>query len=575
MASKIRVLSDQTIDQIAAGEVVENPASVVKELVENAIDAEATSVKIVIHGGGHYRIAVSDNGSGLSYDDCVLAFERHATSKIASVADLTRLLSMGFRGEALASIAACSKVELTTCERGATLGTQVVVEGGKIKKLKECCRKEGTTIEVSALFYNIPARKAFQKGKGPSTSEIVKMVTRLALAHSTVQFELVSHDEVLLKSEGDPHRVISQMLGDLFAQEMRTINSEEDGWRLEGVVSTPINTRKTRTGQYFFLNRRPIHSPFLSKIIQEAYGTRLSTREYPLAVLWMTLPPHEIDINVHPQKSEVRFANEEAIGAFIRKGINSALGQFHQNLESPRLERPHLERPPLLSKPTFETYTPPLPRLAVCQEPTIHYEVQLTTTIRKEHEMTLLSHFSPFALIRCEEGSPLFEKIEGESCLIFVHLEGVQKRLFFDDCVMRLQKNEVMPTQQLLFPETIEFTRDEISEVEEKFPLLKKMGMVLRLFGPNTVMVESLSEHIPVDRVREIIEQATPNADTTSLAQILLSSFRPEKQLGEREILSLVKRVMQSSDPMHTPNGKRMMKVLTSQQVGEWIASKS
>ena len=577
MESKIRVLTDKTIDQIAAGEVIENPASVVKELVENSIDAKATSLKIEIYGGGHYQIRVIDNGIGLTADDAYLAFERHATSKIGQVGDLMTLSSMGFRGEALASIASCSKVEMITRKESLDVGIKIVVHGSKMFKHEPCARKKGTTIDVSALFYNIPARKAFQKSKAQSTNEVVKMVTKLALAHPTIAIELISHDQVLLKTSGDPDLVVKEVLSKEFANEIRCVKTTLNDCTLTGVISTPLNTRKNRTGQYIFINGRPIVSPLIAKCVQEAYGTRLSTREYPLFVLWFEVPPYLIDVNVHPQKSEVRFRNEEMIQHLIADGIANVFGKI-ESFEMPEFEassqssRSYTNGSQANREQTSSLQTS-YPR--AFSEPTISYEVSLNTTLDKKPEITTLATFTHFAIIRFEKGCPLFKGEEGEEKLAFVDLQSAQKRIYFDEILTTLESEKEIAKQQMLFTETLEFSPDESIEVKEKLPLLNKMGIGIREFGEHTFIVESLSDHIPMQKVRDIVHETSKKMSNETLGKNLLSSYPKRSSFSQSEVTLIINKLIKSSDPSHTPSGNRIMKLFTTDQFGDWIAKHS
>ncbi len=568
MGCKIRVLTDKTINQIAAGEVIEDPSSVVKELVENAIDARATSIKIEIMGGGHFQIRVIDNGSGMSRDDAFLAFERHATSKLVDVTDLQKIVSMGFRGEALASIAACSKVELISCEEGAQVGTKVVIHGSKMFKQESISRSHGTTIEVSSLFYNIPARKAFQKSTGQSTNDMTKMVTRLALAHPDIALELISHGESLLKTTGDVDHVIEQVLGVNFSSQMRKLQYEMNDCKISGVISTPENTRRNRTGQYIFINHRPINSSVISKAVQEAYGTRLSTSEYPLFVLWLEIPSHLIDVNVHPQKSEVRFRNEEMVQNLVISAIGKVFGSveaiFHSDKK--KLDNSYTS---MNSFPKYPSYPDKL------SEPTINYEVHLTTTMEKKRPLLVLGVFDRFAIVQFEKGATLFGEDECHESLGFIDMHGVEKRLLFDHILSLIKSHKESEKQQLLFTETFEFTPAEASQIKEKMPLLNQMGIGIREFGDHTFVVESLANHIEMDDVRDLILETSPKMNEEGLAKKFLAKFRGKKTYLHSEVISMVEKLLKSSDPGYCPSGKRLLKVFSVEEFGDWLGKNS
>lgn len=569
MANHIQVLSDKTINQIAAGEVIEGPSSVIKELFENAIDAGATSIKIEILGGGHFKICVRDNGCGMARDDAFLAFERHATSKIRQVGDLLKLSSMGFRGEALASIAACAKVELITCQKGQDIGTKVMIHGGKMFRQEDVSRDHGTSIEVASLFYNVPARKAFQKSKGQSTSEIVKIVAKLALAHPSVAVELVSHDDTLLKTSGSKEHVIEEVLGNTFSHQMKPVSYEFEKMKLEGVISTPLNTRKNRTGQYLFINERPIHSPIISKWVQEAYGTRLSTKEYPLFCLWIDIPSDQVDVNVHPQKSEVRFKCEPLIEKLVYEAISTSFeAKCDFSFKAPEIKTETKLKEPTISYEIGLTRSVPLvPPKPKPYQPSI----EVTKTIESKPAFEVMGTFDQFAIVLFEEGSKLFDQGESEKQIAFFDLAQVAKRLLFDDVKASLKEKKAFETQQLLFSETLSFSSAEAKQIEMNKEALNRLGIGIREFGENTFVIDALADHIELDQLRDLVLQVSEKMSEEELAKKIISSHNPKKQYTHQEIVSLIERVMQSSDPIYTPSGKQMVKMMTKEMLGEWI----
>jgi len=323
MTKTIFVLSETAINQIAAGEVVEGPCSVVKELVENAVDAEATAISIEIIGGGHFLIEVSDNGKGMSSEDVRMSIQRFATSKISSLKCLDSLQTMGFRGEALAAISSVSKFSITSSMgKGATI---LETSGGLFPKISEKARGRGTTVRVESLFYNTPARKKFQKGKGGATTEIIKTIRKLALCHPTIAFYLKVDGEEVLTIEGDPHNRVKEVLGKDFFSPTVPLCFEKGGIRCEGVVASCDKTRTNRMGQFLVVNHRSVYSLLISNAVAAAFGTSLGKGEFPLFFLNMTFDPSAIDVNVHPQKKEIRFQNEEEVFKIIREGVVSAL----------------------------------------------------------------------------------------------------------------------------------------------------------------------------------------------------------------------------------------------------------
>ncbi len=326
--SRITVLSPHIANQIAAGEVVERPASVVKELVENAIDAEATAITIEIKNGGNDYIRVTDNGTGISSDDVLLAFERHATSKISVQEDLTHIETLGFRGEALASIAAVAQVELSTRERGAQTGMRVRVEAGDCKLNEQSACPEGTRIEVENLFYHVPARRKFLKAARTEGSFVGEYVSRLILARPDISFRFVNNEKDIYKSPGDGNlkNAIYCVYGGEVLPHLRQVSFDDGYVKLDGYVGTPEIARPNRAQQSFILNGRFIRSMLLSSAMQRAYDTRLMVGRYPFALINILLSTREVDVNVHPAKLEVRFAQENRLVYAMTEATKKALG---------------------------------------------------------------------------------------------------------------------------------------------------------------------------------------------------------------------------------------------------------
>lgn len=325
MALKILKLSEEAINKIAAGEVVENPASIVKELVENSLDAGAVRIEITIEGGGIVLIRVEDDGSGMNGEDALLSVERHATSKIRTAEDLESLETMGFRGEALAAISAVSRFELKTND--GTGGTSIQIEGGRIISVKPCARNRGTTIEMRSLFFNTPARKKFLKSPAANTALITRTVETLALAHPEVAFSFVSQGGVILQTVPEEWKQrVEKIIGKM--------PLEIASGPIRGLVSLPEEAKSHRRGQYLFINRRPIFSPVIARAVKMGYGTRLAENSHPGFALFLDISPQEVDVNVHPQKKEVRFSDEKAIFHLFQKAVSRAFGEEMESFSS-------------------------------------------------------------------------------------------------------------------------------------------------------------------------------------------------------------------------------------------------
>jgi DNA mismatch repair protein MutL len=326
--SKIRVLSDHVANQIAAGEVVERPASVAKELVENSIDAGALRVEVDVEAGGRRLLRVSDDGSGMTRDDAVLAFERHATSKITTAEDLSRVSTLGFRGEALASIASVARVELITQQEGETEGTRVVIEGGRMRDVAPAARPKGTTISVRDLFFNIPARRKFLRSEATESFHLTNLVTHYALAHPEISFALTNNGrEVLRASAAENLRERAyQIFGAEFLENLLEVEGgREASARVRGYVSAPRERRSTRDAQYLFVNGRYVRDRLVARALSEGYRSVLPQGAFPAALLFLEVEPEEVDVNVHPAKTEVRFRRASAVAEAVREAVRASL----------------------------------------------------------------------------------------------------------------------------------------------------------------------------------------------------------------------------------------------------------
>lgn len=324
--SKIRVLSDHLANQIAAGEVVERPASVAKELVENAIDAGARRLTVDVEAGGRRLLRVADDGCGMTRDDALLAFERHATSKIASVEDLNRIATLGFRGEALASIASIARVELVTCDD--ERATRIVIEGGRMRDVKDAAHPRGTTISVRDLFFNVPARRKFLRSEATESFHLTNLITHYALAHPEIAFTLTNNGREVLRAAraADLRERAYQIFGAGFLENLLELSGgQERVAQVRGYVSAPIERRTSRDAQYLFVNGRFVRDRLISRSLAEGYRTILPSGTYPVALLFLEVPLEEVDVNVHPAKTEVRFRRAAAVSDAVRETVRQAL----------------------------------------------------------------------------------------------------------------------------------------------------------------------------------------------------------------------------------------------------------
>jgi len=329
VADIIQLLPDNIANQIAAGEVIQRPASAVKELMENAVDAGATRIQLVVNDAGKALVQVIDNGKGMSETDARMSFERHATSKIKVIDDLFHIKTMGFRGEALASIAAVAQVELKTRRAEDELGTYIEIENSAVIKQEPCSASIGTSISMKNVFFNVPARRNFLKSNPAELRHIVDEFIRVALSFPEIFFSLTSNGQQIFHLEsGSLKQRVTQILGNQYAAKLVSIKEETDYMNIYGFVGKPDTARKTRGEQYFFVNNRFIRSAYLNHAVMSAYQEMIAKDSFPLYVLFIDLDPSQIDINVHPTKQEIKFEDEKIIYAFVQAAIKHALAQF-------------------------------------------------------------------------------------------------------------------------------------------------------------------------------------------------------------------------------------------------------
>lgn len=509
---KIQVLSEETINQIAAGEVIENPASVVKELLENALDAGATQIVVEIKGGGFQSIRISDDGCGMEQDDALLSLERHATSKIKEVEDLQQLQTMGFRGEALASIAAVSQMTLTTASHTAT---RIEIEGGKILHVGPASRTRGTTIEVRSLFYNVPARKKFQKSAAASGVEIHRALVALSLGHPEVSFELIHNEQRVFSATPSLGRPFVEAL----RMRMKEVLGEGFGGlhvaheSLRGFLGVPSETRPNRTGQYLFINRRLVTSPLISFAVRDAYGTRLDKDRHPIYVLHLNLPSDVVDVNVHPQKKEVRFQDEAGIRRKVQEAVHVAL--------SGKSLPPAFEKAAPLS---FSAVGTALKFRETGSTPT---EV-LPWNGKDEPEALPVGIFEHFLLLDAATVAGY------EPGILIVDLLAIQEKLAYDALKKEDQK---AVSQGLLLPLKLELTPADAKALELHLPLLERMGFSLASLGSDVFSIDAIPSFLLEAQVKDAILSVLSGED--KIRALARFARRQKKTFVLQEALAL------------------------------------
>ncbi len=518
---RVAVLSDSLINKIAAGEVVERPASVVKELVENAVDAGASRIVVSVRGGGRGLIRVRDDGSGMCREDAVAALERHATSKIRTDEDLFAITSFGFRGEAIPSIAEVSSFELRTGEAGAEAGTRIAVDQGVIETIEDAANPGGTEVTVRRLFLSTPVRLKFLKAERTEMGHVTDWMTRIALAHPEIGFRLEADDRTVLDVPATDALLprAEALLGKATARHLRTVEVESDGLRLEGLLSLPTLTRSSTAGLYLFVNGRFVRDRAMTGAALAAWRDLVPRGRYPVAVLFLDLPPHEVDVNVHPQKLEVRFRDGRGVWRFVTGALSRRLAALGGSVESPQgaqsalfdaprryqqdLQRIAAGAPsasPLPGSRPVRQWSPeqaaavldraiPRPGLQAAdrEEPAVASPVVDTT-------LQPLGTLADGILVCRADGD-----------LVIVDLHDARRRLLAD----RLRSAAApLPTRRLLVPGLLEVPAREVRLLEGAAGRLALLGVEVGAFGATTIAVHALAPEYDSTRAGPLLEAA-------------------------------------------------------------------
>ena len=591
MPDSIFLLPDHIANQIAAGEVIQRPASAVKELMENAVDSGATDIKLIILDAGKALVQVIDNGSGMTDTDARMSFERHATSKIRNIDDLFHIRTMGFRGEALASIAAVAQVELKTKRADQDAGTYIEVENSEVKKQEPVAMPNGTNIAMKNLFFNVPARRNFLKSNAAETRHIVDEFTRVALAHPHILFTMTINGQQMFHLEaGSLKQRIVQLLGNQYNAKLVTVKEETDYMNITGFVGKPDTARKTRGDQYFFVNNRFIKSPYLHHAVMNAFQELLPADSFPLYVLFIDLDPARVDVNVHPTKQEIKFEDEKLIYAFVQAAIKHALAQFSVTptldfdldasiQQLPSIQQPFTERKQdaISSTPIFRGFT---------QKNQAHF-IEKSDKSELRHwkdfytadsgEKTVESVGKAESAIKKETG---FEADEVEvfqlllqyivvpsaAGYILIHQQAAHERVIYEK-LKSAGKDKPMATQRTMFPVTLELTPADTAIMEEIRQDLEQLGYLVEPFGKNSYVIQGTPADTEPGNEKHVVDilldqyKHFSNDLKFSKREILIRSLARQQavktgvRLTEREMKQLVNDLFACETPNAGPDG--------------------
>jgi DNA mismatch repair protein MutL len=579
MSGVIQLLPESTANQIAAGEVVQRPASVVKELLENAVDAGATLIKLIIKNGGSTHIQVDDNGCGMNAFDARMCWERHATSKITKAEDLYNLHTLGFRGEALASIASVSDVEMKTKSAEENVGTKIVIHTGKVITQENVAATQGTSITVKNLFYNIPARKNFLKSISVETKHIFEEFQRISLAYPSLSFEFYNQDKMVSKlNSGDLKKRIAELFN-VKSEELINASEQTEIVGITGFIGSPKLAKRTRGSQYLFANGRFIKDPYLNHAINSAYGNLLEEKQYPFYILFLDVEPSKIDVNIHPTKHEVKFEDGRHVYTLLQSVIKKTLGAYYVMPTETQLTNA-VDNDAFLAN-QFKT-TQPNARFnpfdqAKSKTPTDWEKLDelLNTPIETNQKQVLESFIEtpgPSVVIDDifqADNAFIITQLEGDLCVINQHRAHAQ-------ILYERYKNTVqIASQQLLFPRTIELSAADFNLYLEMQNEINALGFDTSEFGKNTIIINGLPSELSKDDganvLTQILDDYKTNFQKLSLskrdalrqATAKNSAIKAGKVLGKSEMQKIVSDLLHCKQQSHTASGKPIIVKLT------------
>lgn len=584
MPDIISLLPDHVANQIAAGEVVQRPSSVVKELLENAVDAGATSIKLIVKDGGKTLIQVIDNGKGMTTTDARLCFERHATSKIKKAEDLFSITTKGFRGEALASIAAISQVRLRTKTKNAEIGTEISIEGSEVKEQQAVATETGCSMAVRNLFYNIPARRNFLKSNNVEQRHIIDEFQRIALVHHQIRFELFSNDAILFQLEPSNLRQrIVQVFGKNTNEKLVPAQESTDILQLDGFIFKPEFSKKSRQHQFFFVNDRFIKSAYLHHAVLAAFEGLLGPNMQPGYLLYLTVPTETIDVNIHPTKTEVKFEDDHALYAIIRSALKHSLGQFNvgpvldfdrnQSLDVPVGSKPPTQSPSIQVDRNFNPFNENQkgndwePLYEGIKDVTIpsHKEQIFDDKLINTHSPTLQFH-KKYIITKNADG------------LMIIHQQRAHQRVLYESLIRQIKYRSV-PSQVLAFPIEVEMNQQQLAEFAPHQKTLELMGFSFGNTDSSSLEITAIHNSLSPNSVPDFLSNMLENLDTDStfeashLSQAMAKTMSKFGSIGTGTELHpsaqrrLIEDLFSCDEPSRCPDGKAIFASLSDKDI--------
>lgn len=603
----IQLLSDHIANQIAAGEVIQRPASAVKELLENAIDAGATEVQLVLKDAGKELVQVIDNGSGMTPTDARMSFERHATSKIRNINDLFSIRTMGFRGEALASIVAVAQVEMKTRKQDSDTGSQLIIEATEVKKQEPCAAPVGTNIMVKNLFFNVPARRHFLKSNTTEYRHIVDEFTRVALAHPQIAFRLWHNGAEQYHLEaGNLKTRIKGLLGNSYEKNLVPVEENTEFLNISGFIGKPEAATRTRGMQFFFINNRFIRSPYLHHALVQAYEGLIEKEAFPFYVLFLEIDPARVDVNVHPTKQEVKFEDDKLMYAYLNAAVKHALAKYNiaPSLDftlSPEIQQLSSVQLPVTQDTKQETEKGYLfntfsqknqAHLAVKKDSLREWKelYKIADDIAEQQTQAFADagnmvtapslHKEPETAnaksIISIQGSMLVTTVK--SGLMLIHIRRAQERIWYERLLAEWN-NGSTPSQQLLFPLSYETSPQDAILLTEALTDLSRIGFDISPFGQNTFVVQGVPTELPageeknvLDEVIEQLKHEAPDAlarrSETLLANMARRLSRNTGGLQHQEgQQALIDELFACTQPEYAPDGKKVFTLVKKEDL--------
>ena len=517
MSNRIVILSEEIANKIAAGEVVERPASIVKELLENSIDAGATDIRVELEKGGCQSIKVIDNGSGIEHEDVPLVFERHATSKIYHFEDIYSVASFGFRGEAMPSIASVARVELLTRRKNDLSGTKAILEAGAIKEVSPAGSPEGTQISVTRIFANVPARRKFLKTEATEQGLCLDVITRLALAHPEIRFKvLVNGKEMFSAPEvNEMSKRISMVMGDDFSSHCIPVNEQKDNMSLTGFISRPEYTKSNSKNIYLFVNKRFIRDNSVTHAVLSAYRQIIEPRRYPAAVLFLEMPPEDVDVNVHPAKMEVRFKNAHGVYELVSRtislnlaGAETSKSNFIYRL-APKEKKDFSYSSP---SPSVREKSPAMPfgkysrqslQQAINEDLLKRPVAEKPVAAVTRDNVSANEDISFTGMIYVGQYADTYLVFEGDGGLVLLDQHAAHERIILEK--LKKSSGQKVISQSLLMPEIINLTPGQITLFSDYLGFLQEIGLEIEIFGRDAIAVKAVPTTLSQVKISEMI----------------------------------------------------------------------